>query len=218
MLARRVVAVGDIKLTADAEMVGADVQRLLYRGEYEFAEIQLLSHILRNGDRVLDIGAGTGATGLTAARRVGAANVTSFEANPALEPLIRRNYGLNDLHPTLNMKAVTADGAPVTFNVMPSLLSSSIFDRGAADAITVESAAINDAIAEARPTVLVIDAEGAELDILPAADLTGIRAILVETHAKFTGQDGVDRMVAHLHAQGFQTIKDLHNNLLLDRR
>ena len=101
---------------------------------------------------------------------------------------------------------------------MPSLLSSSIFDRGAADGIAVESSAINDAIAEAQPTVLVIDAERAELDIVHAADLTGIRAILVETHAKFTGQEGVDRMAEHLHAQGFHTIKDLHNDLLLERR
>ena len=100
MLGRQEITVGDIKLTADAEKVGTDVQRLLYRGEYELAEIHLLSHILREGDRVLDIGADMGATGLTAARRVGAANVTSFEANPALEPLIRRNYDLSNLHPT----------------------------------------------------------------------------------------------------------------------
>lgn len=217
LLGRKTVSLDGVILTAEAEIVGKDVQKLLYCGVYEFAEIQLLKHVLQPSDAVLDIGAGSGATGLTAAKIVGPDRVTSYEANPALEPLIRQNYDLNSLHPNLNMKAVTTEGASVTFNVMPSLISSSLIDRGNATPITVESVAINDAIAAAQPSVLVIDAEGAELDILPVADLSHIRAILVETHAKFTGQQGVDRMVDHLLQQGFVITHDRDNNLLLVR-
>jgi FkbM family methyltransferase len=213
----RAVRLGKISLVADPELVGPDVQRLLYRHDYEFAELQMLRHVLRPGDRVLEIGAGTGAVGLTAAAEIGADRVTSLEANPALEKVIRANYELNGMAPTLVMKAATVDGAPVVFNVMPSLLSSSIYDRGAAQPVEVESVAINDAIAQYRPTVLVVDVEGAEVDLLPAANLDGVRAVLVETHAKVTGQDPVDRMIADLVEAGFTPAIKLHRNFLMLR-
>lgn len=217
LLRRKSVRIGAIQLTADPALVGRDVQRLLFRGDYEFAELQLVGHVLRPEDRVLEIGAGTGAVGLTAAAAIGAERVTSFEANPALERVIRKNYELNGLFPALEMKAVTADGSPVEFNVTESLLSSSVYDRGEHRTITVESVEINDAIARVRPTVLVVDAEGAEVDILPATDLDGIRAVLVETHANLTGKDAVEDMVDNLKHLGFVVEIELHRNLLLVR-
>lgn len=217
LLGRRNVRIGQIRLTADPDLVGADVQRLLYRQEYEFAELQMIDHLLRPGDRVLEIGAGTGAVGLTAAAKIGQDRVTSYEANPALEPVIRKNFELNGIFPTLIMKAATTDGAPVTFNVTPSLLSSSVYDRGETRPINVQSVAINDAIRDHMPTVLVMDVEGAEVDLLPIADLSQIRAVLVETHAKVTGQGPVERMVASLVDQGFEVSMKLHRNYLMLR-
>lgn len=212
------VQIGAIRLTADEELVGKDVQRLLYRGDYEYAELQMVAHVLRPDDRVLEIGAGMGAVGLTVAAIIGEDRVTSFEANPALENLIRVNYELNGLFPKLVMKAITTDGAPVVFNVTPSLLSSSVYDRGEARPVAVESMAINDAINEIKPTVLVIDAEGSEVDLLPAADLSGIRGILVECHARVTGADKVDKMTAYVLGLGFRIEHDMHRNLLLIRK
>ena len=209
--------IGAIQLTADPALVGHDVQRLLFRGDYEFAELLLVGHLLRPDDRVLEIGAGTGAVGLTAAAAIGADRVTSFEDNLALEPVVRKNHELNGLLPTLEMKAVTADDSPVEFNVTESLLSSSVYDRGEYRTITVESVEINNAIARVRPTVLAIDAEGAEVDIIPAADLDGIRAVLVETHANLTGKDAVEDMVECMKRLSFVVEIELHRNLLLVR-
>jgi len=211
------VRIGQIRLIADPGLVGADVQRLLYRQEYEFAELQMIGHILMPSDRVLEIGAGTGAVGLTAAAMIGQDRVTSYEANPALEPIIRKNYEINGIFPTLVMKAATADGAPVVFNVTPSLLSSSVYHRGETRPVTVESVAIDDAIQRHDPTVLVMDVEGAEVDLLPVADLSDIRAVLVETHAKVTGQEPVERMVTSLVDQGFEVSKKMHRNYLMVR-
>ncbi len=217
MMRSKDVRIGAIRLTADDALVGKDVQRLLYRGDYEYAELQLVAHVLRPDDRVLEIGAGMGAVGLTVARIIGQDRITSFEANPELEPLIRTNYALNGLFPELIMKAITPDGAPVSFNVTPSLLSSSVYDRGEARPVTVASMAIKDAIKSTKPTVLVIDAEGSEVDLLPASDLTGIRAILVECHARVTGADQVDKMTAYVLGLGFRIEHDMHRNLLMTR-
>lgn len=213
----KTVTLGGVTLQAEAHIVGNDVRNHLIRGEYEFAELYLLRTLLKPGDRVLEFGAGLGAIGLAAARIVGAENVISFEANPRLETVIRENYRLNSLEPELCMQAVTVDGTPVTFHITASMLSSSIHDRGETEEVTVESTAINDAIKTHAPSVLVVDVEGAETDLLPAADLDGVRAILVETHAKVTGQDAVDEMVTALLQKGFSVKEDLHRNLLLER-
>lgn len=212
------VRIGRVRLIANPDLVGKDVRRLLFRGDYEFAELQLLDSVLRPDDRVMEIGAGVGAIGLTAAAVIGAERVTSFEANPKLEALIRKNYALNQLFPNLIMKAVTVGGTPVTFNVAPSMLSSSIYSQVGGHSLTVESVAINAALHEIRPTILVVDAEGAEVDLLPAADLSGVRAILVECHAKVTGEDKVQAMMAHILNAGFRVDFEMHRNVLFVRR
>lgn len=59
-----------------------------------------------------------------------------------------------------------------------------------------------------------MDAEGAELELLPAADLSSLRALVIETHAKITGADSVADLKAHLIAQGFKIVEDVNNNIL----
>ncbi|WP_341861144.1 hypothetical protein [Gymnodinialimonas sp. 57CJ19] len=87
------VSLDGIRVDARADVVGHDVRREIIRGTYEFAERKLLAQVLRSSDRVVEMGAGIGAIGLLASRLIGAENVTSFEANPALEAVIRSNYG-----------------------------------------------------------------------------------------------------------------------------
>lgn len=54
----------------------------------------------------------------------------------------------------------------------------------------------------ARPTVLCVDIEGTEIDVL-AEPLPGVRLIVVEFHRKVYGDAGVDQIAEGLAAQGF---------------
>lgn len=218
LLKSREVTLDGVTLDAREAVVGPQVRAELLRGTYEFAERRLLRDVLRPGDRVVEIGAGIGAVGLVAARIVGAENVVSYEANPTLRGVIEANQARNGLRPELRMRAVTRDGATVRFFVTDLLLSSSIHDRGAAREIEVESEAIGDVLAEHRPSVLVLDVEGAETDLLPSADLSGLRAIVVETHASVTGEPAVGAMIAAVERAGFAITRRAHRNLLLERR
>lgn len=195
---------GDVTVLSSRRDVPRGVQKALFNGKYErFERLMVEAHVKR-GDKVLEIGVGVGLISLVAASRAGAGNVFSYEANPAVEDLIRRNYALNDLHPTLTMKAVTADGRALTFYQDAKVLSSSIFDRKLEGGkVTVESEAIQTLIDRHAPNVLVMDVEGAELEILPAADLSGVDRIIVEMHPHVIGADKVDALVADLVAQGF---------------
>lgn len=208
------VSFDGVRLHAVGDGIPDEVTRLLRRGDYEFAERKLLLSILQADDRVLEVGAGIGALGLVAARICGPGNVLSYEPNPKTIPLIEANHTLNKLHPGIREKAITADGGSITFFRTGNIISSSLIERDLSEAITVGSDRLSDAIAEFQPTILLMDAEGAELELLPAADLSSLRALVIETHAKITGAASVANLKAHLEAQGFRIAEDVNNNIL----
>ncbi len=213
----KTVRLDGILVDARAEVVGDDVRQEIIRGNYEFAERKLLEQVLRPTDRVVELGAGIGAIGLLASRLIGPENVASFEANPALEPVIRGNYDLNNLHPNLIMNAVTLDGGKVSFYVTKSLLSSSLHERGEKTEVEVASVAIGEVLRIHNPTILVLDIEGAEADLLPNTNLDGVRALLIELHPNVVGEPAIEALQESLRAKGFSMLAKQHRNILVAR-
>ena len=190
----------------------------IFKGGYEAVEAELVSAIVRPGDRVLEVGAGIGFVSILCAKLAGEGRVTSYEANPKLEPTIRANYTLNGLSPDLRMKAVTKDGTSSSFFANDNILSSSLIDRKlTASKITVESDPIAAAMADVQPDVIVMDVEGAEVDLLPAADLSGVRAMIVEVHPHIVGEAPIAAMDAALAGQGMYAKERLHRTVLYMR-
>ena len=195
------------------------VRSVIYKGSYEDAERELLKRIVRTGDIVLEIGGGIGFIGLLAARLASPGRVVSFEANPKLQSVIKANYALNTVQPELRMQAVTIDGAPVTFHTSANVVSSSLYARSADQvAITVESVAMKTVIKEIRPNVLVMDVEGAEIDLLASDDFMSVRAILVELHPHIVGQDRISALLTSLVERGYKQTAQIQNNVLMVRQ
>lgn len=217
----QVVNLDGVRIHADSGVrsrIGARVWTSLMRGGFEFEERQLLKAALRPDDRLLEIGAGLGVIGILAARLIGERNIISYEANPALEREIRANHELNGLHPKLVMKAVTSGGGSSEFHIGGEIYSSSIHERDGFLKVQVESDALNDVIAEHDPSFLVVDAEGAELQLLPNADLKNVRAVLVEFHGYLIGASGIAEIEAALGNNGFVSATRLGNNVMFERR
>jgi hypothetical protein len=57
--------------------------------------------------------------------------------------------------------------------------------------------------ARCRPTLLIVDAEGAEREMFRAAELPTVTRIVVELHERVIGPDGVAQARADLAALGF---------------
>ncbi|MBF9033457.1 FkbM family methyltransferase [Rhodobacterales bacterium HKCCE2091] len=219
LVGTKVMTLDGVRIGTAAPGLSPLVRNLIFKRTYEDAERDLLRRCLRPGDRVLEIGGGIGVVGLVAARIAGAGRVTSYEANPGLEPILRANYALNPVTPELRMKAVTADGAPATFHVADNVVSSSLLARDEATReVTVKSDALPAVLAELEPDVLVMDIEGAETTLLPAADLSALRAIVVELHPHIVGQEAVDGLLATLAEQGFEVAARARTNVLMERR
>lgn len=199
----RVITISGIKMEVDRRRLPPEVVRALYKERYEDREAALVRDVLVPGDRVLEIGAGLGFISLLCAKRCGADSVLCYEANPENEALIRRNFELNDLRPQLRNRAISVSSDERELFVDSNILSTSLIDRGDGVRRVVKCDAIADVIREFRPNCLVMDVEGAEIDLLPAAPLGGITKVIVETHARIVGEPANRQLDAHMQAQGF---------------
>ena len=188
---------------------------------YEGQEIRGALHVVQAGDRVLEMGAGLGIVGAVAAKNRAPEKVVSFEANPNLIPHIEGLYAANGLERVISVRnqvLVSAPAAPatMTFHIHKSYLGSSLGGDAArakevVDVPTASFAALRE---ELQPTVILMDIEGGELEFLEHADLTGIRAMVIEFHPGAYEVAGMKRCKNILRAAGFGPIKDLSTRMV----
>ncbi|GAA0309535.1 FkbM family methyltransferase [Rhodovulum strictum] len=215
---RKTTTLDGLRLVCDPARVHRSVATAIIKGSYEAPERCLVRAALRRGDKVVEIGAGVGVVSLLCNRLAGVGNVTSFEANAALEPVIVENFALNNITPRLRLRAVTVDGAPITFFRNENVVSSSVYDRGLqAQQVTVPSDPINRVLMDEGATVLVMDVEGAEIDLLRAADLSGLREVIVELHPHIVGDAPTQAMIDDVCARGFAVVGRIQKNIRFSR-
>lgn len=207
----KVISLGGVRVSSDLKDITSDVRALLYKEVYEDAERRFAREIIKPQDRVLELGTGIGLVSLTCAHICSPQNVHSFEANPALEGLIKKNYALNKMTPNLTMKGVSQTPGEETFYVGASLLSSSLYNRENSRPVTVQFVAFDDLVKTINPTVLIMDIEGAEVDLLTQNDLANIEKIVVEVHPQIVKQQQIDNMLNHLKSSGFSPYKNASN-------
>ncbi|EBA06067.1 FkbM family methyltransferase [Sagittula stellata] len=182
---------------------------------YEGEEIAGALAVVRAGDRVLEMGAGLGVVGAVTALNAKPDAVLSFEANPSLLPHIEKLYALNGLEDRIEVRNQLVIAAPdrpesMTFHVRSSFLGSSLIDREGRQTRPVEVATVAfDKIREEfRPSVLIMDIEGGELDFLNHANLDGIRAVVIEFHPGLYGTKGTKECKDALRAAGFAKVEE----------
>lgn len=212
------VNLAGVRLRSGTDQARA-VRNGLFKRTYEVPEQTLLQQAVRPGDTVLEVGAGIGFIGLLSARMAGpSGRVVSYEANPRLQPVIAANYALNADRPELRMRAITQDGAPVTFHVSDNVVSSSLYQRAETQsAVAVDSDALHAALSEIAPDILVMDVEGAEVDLLAEGDLAPIRAAVIELHPHIVGEARIADLIDSLAARGLSVAARLDKNVLVTR-
>lgn len=210
LLRVRHVSIDGLRLIGYRRDIPKHVSQMLVRGDYEMPERVAISQLLRKGDRVLEIGSCVGVVALTAARIVGAQNVLTFEPNPAAAAVARENFALNALPVELINAAVGVDDGTLNLRVSPdSWLGASGRRQFDGRTVATQMRSIASVVASFKPSVLVIDTEGMEEELLPACPLADVRALVVEVHPDVIGTDGVARLGHHLRRSGFTPIESL---------
>jgi FkbM family methyltransferase len=206
---RPIVTIEGVRIRVGRHM-SRRVEQAISKGGYERDELRLIALVLSPSDVVLEVGAGLGVVSAYCAKRLGSNRVFAFEANPDLEPRIRETYALNGVEPTLEMCAIRATAGRVTLYRTKHVFSSSIIKRNAAAIpIEVPGKALSYVVEKFRPTLLIVDVEGAEGELFDRAQLPGVTKIMLELHERVIGEAKARRVRGALTALGFREDRGL---------
>lgn len=169
----------------------------LREGRYELREAEAALRIVRTGDVVLELGGGIGFMSTLLATHRKIEHVHVFEANPELTPYITSVHEANHVTNATVHNALLGDTAgKVPFYVRRNFLASSVVENVTASPVLrtteVEMRSAEPVARDLGATLLICDIEGAEIDVLPKMDLSGLRAAIVELHPQWIGASGVN--------------------------
>jgi FkbM family methyltransferase len=194
------------------EIISPKIERPLRQNRYEARECAAVRRMLQPGDRILELGAGVGLLSTVAGQVRGINSVTTVEANPGLIPLIRETHRVNGVGniTLINGVASAEDGPEIDFYLRPDFWASSMepHSRPYHSVAKLPRIGVRNLVEELRPTVIICDIEGGELDLFDAIDLSSVRALVIELHPKVYGKAGLERIGRTLKAQGLAVPED----------
>ena len=171
-------------------------------GTYELTECTFLNDVLRSGDVMLEVGGGVGFVSTYAKLRQPSASIVSYEANPALMPVVDRAKHLNGVEFEMRNAMLGAEVGTHNFFVNRAFwASSATHDYGGATTITVPVESVSEVMAERDFTIVVMDIEGGEIELVPLMDFSNVDRFVVETHPNITGTRAVRRMLRRLRKE-----------------
>jgi len=177
--------------------------------------LELIHESLGPGDEVADVGAYVGAVTVTAARAVGAnGHIHAFEPDPQTFSILRQTVHASGVTEWVTLRRLALAGTPghgtlYRWNRDESQ-NSLIRNPAGSGGIDIETAAFDEILRDRNVTLVKVDVEGAELEVLAgmsrwlAASPVGA-ILIVESNPTALAAAGtsVDQLVARLKANGF---------------
>ncbi len=177
-----------IELELPDWLLGTKIEDKIRRGHYEKKESDAARKRLREGMKVLEIGAGLGFVTAICAQIVGAENVVTVEANPKMLDPIHGNLARNGLEGvTLLHGAVVPqdfEGDKVLFRPGSlfwggSLSQSTVLTD---DLVEVPALQLSTLLKQVRPKFVMMDIEGAEQHLFQRPWPRFVRFVVLELH------------------------------------
>jgi FkbM family methyltransferase len=205
-----VIKYNGIELQLDHRFMSAKMMDVIKEGRYERQEARQISRIIQADEVVLELGAGIGFVSALIATNPCTKFLVSYEANPRLIPAITdtltRNAGPSEskweVRNAVLMNGIVPDD--VDFYLHEDFWASSLNPVAAAVGVEkVKAERFNNILALIRPTLIVCDIEGGELELFRNADLSGVKKVFLETHQKRIGRRGMKELFDYFHARDF---------------
>jgi FkbM family methyltransferase len=190
---------------------------------YEAAERLMCEKFLNASDSILEVGGGIGFIGIYCQKKLGIKNYVSVEANPATVDILKRNYKLNELEPTVWNLALARNDGIAELNVGGDFWGHNVVQGGQRDRskiIRVNAVTLSTLFGflKGPANVLIMDVEGAE-QLVDFAQLPPmIEKIIIEVHPSIIGEEATSEVLCTLKEMGFQTVHCEENTFALVRR
>jgi FkbM family methyltransferase len=199
-----------------APMLSPKMIASLHKGKYERREIACGLAGIPDGSRLLEMGAGSGIVGAVMNRNLKLEATLSIEANPNLLSSIEKLHKHNGLGDAITLRhgvVMSNPDAPdfVTFNVDGNFLGSSLQVRPDRTTTPVQVPVLRyDELKKSFPhDAIMMDIEGAELEFLRHADLSGVNVFVGEMHRNAFGREGMKECRHLLEASGLMFHPDI---------
>jgi FkbM family methyltransferase len=198
---------GGVKIPLDLPVLSDNILESILSGEYEYQEQRQLPGIVKPGERVLELGVGIGFIASMILKHENTQAYLGFEANPDLLPCIREVFELNGVDGEI-CNAVLIHDPDVThldFYKRRHFWGSSLSPEPWAyeSKVAIPARQFNSVIAAFRPTLIVCDIEGGELEVFRQADLSGVKRIYLEIHQSVLGRQGIRELFDILGSKNF---------------
>jgi FkbM family methyltransferase len=159
----------------------------LYFGLSDFADMGFLLHLLRQGDLMVDVGANVGTYTVLAAST--GANVIAIEPLPSTRQHLERNIALNAFGAVVEVVPCAMGSKRGHVRITSDLGTMNHILRDQDDdasALLVAVRTLDDVVGNQRATVIKIDVEGHELEVLKGAVSTlsrnDVLAVIAESN------------------------------------
>lgn len=176
--------IGDAKLIAELGMTGATGN--IYTGLHEFWDMSFCLHILRKGDLFIDVGANIGSYTILASKVVGAKSI-SIEPIPKTFRHLQQNVNINEINSLVDCLccAIGKENGSVKISSDKDTMNKVIYGEYLGESLEVPVKALDDLLNSLNPTVIKIDVEGFEEEVIQGAlsilESTSLLALLLET-------------------------------------
>ena len=169
MWARRLrlpVSLQGVKLYVH-QIQSATIVSSILRGSYEADEASSIGGLLKEDDRILELGTGFGFITTLAAQEAKQGNVLSYEANPQMVKLAKSTLQLNKVTNAEVRQGVVAEKeGTMSFFLSPNFWESSLTPNSDWKKVSVPSVELESALSSYQPTAVIIDIEGGEYELL----------------------------------------------------
>lgn len=202
-----IASLSGVSIPLDMPILSETILESIRSGCYEYEEQRQLPGIIQPGERVLELGVGIGFIASIILKHQNTQAYLGFEANPDLLPCIREVFELNEVDGEVCNEVLVhePDITHLDFYKRQNFWASSLSPEpwGFDSKIAIPARQLNEVIAEFKPTLIVCDIEGGELDVFRQADLRGVRRVYLEIHQKVLGRKGIRELFDILSAKHF---------------
>lgn len=162
--------IDDAKLIVRSGMTGATGN--IYCGLHEYADMAFVMHLLREGDLFLDLGANIGSYTVLASRVCGARSI-SVEPDPETFLSLQRNIEANGIGDRVELveTALGATAGIARFSIGLDT-TNRVLDDAFGSTREVQLTSLDSIVGDRRPTMIKMDVEGYEGEVLKGARKT----------------------------------------------
>jgi FkbM family methyltransferase len=210
----------NIKFSNRPEFIERKVLQKMDSGRYEIREARAALKYMREGERVLELGAGLGFISTLITQRKAPTSYAAVEADPRLIQMMNETHRLNGVHGVKVHNCIVTSNPEALkrgfseFQVAPTFWGSSANRTDLTHAkkpLHIQTTSLVHFLQSLCPTVLIADIEGGEAELFTNIMMPSVDLVIVEMHPAIIGAEGVNRVFAELQEMGLQCEEYNHN-------